>query len=768
MDPTPGTLRAAIEEIEADSESAPASSQDYVVVIAPEAGTITLDNAIELALDEGARSFTLRGDDGATGTIDLNGNDFALENAEPIERVAFSGLSVSNGVSFLAESDSTGSVSLEDVTFSAVDYIYFSATADIAATRVRAENGHVELSGDSDGGAPVALTVSDSSFASAPVHADLAPGNVTITGSSFTGAEDDIALEVSGYEEDEAIQNFTLSGSTFSGNESDALHLTETLNATISDTVFESNEGESAAHIEGPEDFGSLNLLVTGSRFASNDVNFGPLRVTGTLNAATVATTEFSENWGEQSGGVHFDGTTADTDRDTGGEALLTPRTLRFEDNTVTGNGSGHSGSVDPGQWLQYEGATVNVDRNFFSGNSSVESAADFHAEKLGEGFENSEERLSFTGNTLAGSTGAPGAGQAISIGWVHAADIALTNNTFDVPSSPEPALYIDDLDSEGSLGIAHNTFAGGGVAIDYYEVHDPSPISVTSTVFDTPGDPFTAECECEPALTESDVVTRSASALLPDAALASEQEIALAPLADNGGPTQTRLPGDGSVLLGAAQQTPTAALDQRGVARPAGPGSDIGAVEQNAGAVALDADITVVEGSDVVIPVDRTGADGLPLDLPTQVTLRAVDGTAIEGVDFTGASATAAFPAGTAPSASEQRETVTIPTVARAGSQGTRAFTVEIASTTNGAAVGTPETITVTITDKKNGGNGDGDGDNGGGTDNGTGGGKKPTGPIAQTGGDGSFLPWAIGGGILLLAAGSALVARRRITEEA
>jgi hypothetical protein len=54
---------------------------------------------------------------------------------------------------------------------------------------------------------------------------------------------------------------------------------------------------------------------------------------------------------------------------------------------------------------------------------------------------------------------------------------------------------------------------------------------------------------------------------------------VALGALADNGGPVPTQLPGPGSVLIDAVPSSPLAA-DARGVARPQGPASDIGAVE--------------------------------------------------------------------------------------------------------------------------------------------------------------------------------------------
>jgi hypothetical protein len=54
---------------------------------------------------------------------------------------------------------------------------------------------------------------------------------------------------------------------------------------------------------------------------------------------------------------------------------------------------------------------------------------------------------------------------------------------------------------------------------------------------------------------------------------------VALGALADNGGPVPTQLPGPGSVLVDAVPDSPLT-VDARGVARPQGPASDVGAVE--------------------------------------------------------------------------------------------------------------------------------------------------------------------------------------------
>ncbi|MEZ5209162.1 MAG: choice-of-anchor Q domain-containing protein [Acidimicrobiales bacterium] len=59
--------------------------------------------------------------------------------------------------------------------------------------------------------------------------------------------------------------------------------------------------------------------------------------------------------------------------------------------------------------------------------------------------------------------------------------------------------------------------------------------------------------------------------------------DVGLGPLADNGGPTLTRLPAPGSPLLDRAVGT-CGPADQRGLPRPQGPACDTGAVERPLG----------------------------------------------------------------------------------------------------------------------------------------------------------------------------------------
>ncbi len=62
-----------------------------------------------------------------------------------------------------------------------------------------------------------------------------------------------------------------------------------------------------------------------------------------------------------------------------------------------------------------------------------------------------------------------------------------------------------------------------------------------------------------------------------------NESSLHLGALADNGGPTQTRLPGAGSTLIGFANATYCATFDQRGYVRPNSATCDTGAVQTTA-----------------------------------------------------------------------------------------------------------------------------------------------------------------------------------------
>jgi hypothetical protein len=77
-----------------------------------------------------------------------------------------------------------------------------------------------------------------------------------------------------------------------------------------------------------------------------------------------------------------------------------------------------------------------------------------------------------------------------------------------------------------------------------------------------------------------------------------------LGPLADNGGPTRTHLPGPGSPAIDGGTTSGCPATDQRGAARPGGVSCDVGAVE---------ADATVPTTTTTISPTATTTSTTLP-----------------------------------------------------------------------------------------------------------------------------------------------------------
>ena len=761
----PGTLRGAIEAIAADVAGG-GPGKDYVVVIADGIGEISLADDLELLLDDevSINSFTLRNEGGAQAQLDLNGFGFSYNSETLDDRVTLSGLNIRNGNNFTAVPFETGAIDVSNVSFDGIGAVDLHSSATLTLADVSGNSTVIDLAAAPEGAEQVGVQITDSTFVEAPVSVNVPQGVTRVSDSSFTGSTFGTALEVFGELGDGLTGTLLLSDSDISDNQTTGLYVTGVQSTRISGVTATGNSGSSALQIEGGftrED--PASVLITDSVFADNETWLAPLDIEGTANAVTVARTEFSGNVSSRDTALSLGAELSQAVDTNAPDPLLTPKTFRFEHNTVRDNVSRDDSSVTVHEWGHEAGAELAFTSNFFSANSSDARAADITVKRLGDGSQATPNRLSLTANTFAGARGGPGEGQSVLLEDVDTARITLTNNTFDLADSPDSAFRIGNGFGENSVSLEHNTFVGSGVGLSLAE--GQTTASIAATVFDTPTDPFAVDCECDPAVVSADTVTRTASAALGGATVATTEEIALTPLADNGGPTPTRLPGDGSVLHAAALAAPTgaAAADQRGVARPAGPGSDIGAVEAVTGSVHLTSDIVVTEGDDAVIPVTRVGAEGFAFELGADVAIVATDGTASAGVDYTGEGGTVTFPAAGVLAPAEQQSSLVIPTTARDGEQGNRSFTVNIASATNGALIGAPQTITVTIKDATStGGNGNGNG-------NGNGEGGQPPAPgagpqdgLAQSGA--TPAPFMLSAGVLALLAGAAALTARSL----
>jgi predicted outer membrane repeat protein len=216
---------------------------------------------------------------------------------------------------------------------------------------------------------------------------------------------------------------------------------------------------------------------------------------------------------------------------------------VTVSNSTISGNDGGQGGGVGAGGDATITDSTV-------SGNT---------AELSGGGIA-SAATATITNSTITNNTA------GTSGGGVLAADVSLVYATVVSNTAPTGAnIEILQFDSITSFGSVVALPQGGGANCDF----EPAPVTISN------GFNFSDDASC----------------LFTDG---TDQQNAgdpgLAALANNGGPTQTRLPQAGSPLIdaipsGSCQADGASGIttDQRGISRPQINGCDIGAVEARA-----------------------------------------------------------------------------------------------------------------------------------------------------------------------------------------
>lgn len=778
-DPKPGTLRYITQEIYADSDVG-GDVKDYVIEIPEDISLIEMEGDLMVMVQEGARSLAFRGSGADHSLIDMDDNEVHFYAEQAIDSIEVSAVGFTDAHGVVATFEHGGVLTMNEIRTSDIGQVVVSraTSATVNSSIFEGAWWQVYTYEESE------FVVHDSQFIDSSMLLELPGGNAAIYDSRFVRDYGDPVMKVTGTAGNpREVQSFVFDGNTVSGSVESGISLSRVVENRITDSVFEDNLGKSGISVL-PTNVPGASLVVADVTFTGNSYDEAPIMVEGFMNAATLVNSSFSGNRGGLSGVLYFapgfDGQAA-----TPVEGLLEPGSLRVADNTFQDNVSEYESTVTIENWLQQADVDSSVERNVFVDNTSLHGMSDLYISHVGEGDEESRGTLLLRDNTFAGSTSAPGRGQPVSLGSVHGARVDVWNNTFDVEADGEPAIHIGELRSGGGLDIAFATFSGGGVLLEDYDALDRSHVKLQSTVFNTSSDPMVVMCDCDVPLTVTDVVSVASSERVPEAELHTSQEIMLLPLADNGGSTPTMRPDVNSVLLGKSQAAPAVSHDQRGVPRPIGEPSDVGAVQRVTGVVELSTDVTVTEGDNVEIPVVRTGSVGFGFDVDTEVDLVAADGTAKTGVDFTGRGGVVTFASESAALDPAQQEgTLTIPTLARSGVQGDRSFTVTIASTTNSADIGESRQVTVTITDSGSDAGSDSGSDANANVDAGasansasnanaaagaSGGsdvaanGKKPDGDLARTGAEDSNASLAIGALLLLVGAATVLVTRAR-----
>ena len=530
-------------------------------------------------------------------TIEGNGHTIQRDGAAPQFRI----LEV-NGVGA-----NNGDLTLNEATISGGD-------ADTNGGGVRNSNGTVTIenstiSGNSagvDGGGVF------------NVYGTLTIENSTISGNTAAGTWAD-GGGVTNYYGTVTIENSTISGNTVSGNAPDGggvynVYGTLTIeNSTISGnsagddgggvanywgTVSIANSTISGNTAAGTRGGGGMTnyrgtVTINNSTISGNEASGGGGGVCDFYGTVSIENSTISGNTADWGGGVSDvygtvsieNSTISGNTADWGGGVTNYYGTVTINNSTISGNTadwgggvtsyygmvtinnstiSGNTASSDGGGVHNYYG-TVSINHSTISGNTAAGSHGD------GGGVYNCEGTINIENSTISGnSASSDGGGLYSGEGTVNINHSTISGNT---ASSDGGGVYNYD----GSLTINSSIVSGNTATSDGNEVYNDGTVNANDYNLFGDSSENNAQAFFGFAPTGTDINATS------DGANPTSLNDILAPLADNGGPTETHALVPGSPAI---DYIPTGqcnvATDQRGVTRPqpAGGNCDVGAYE--------------------------------------------------------------------------------------------------------------------------------------------------------------------------------------------
>jgi len=488
------------------------------------------------------------------GAIDIDSGDLTVTDSSfdsnraeddggAINTSSGATLSVSNSTFTNNRSGNDGGVGSSDggaINASGDVTISNSTFTGNAAVESDAEGGAIETSSGH-------VAVTDSTFTSNTAGEyggaiRTSSGDITVSGSTFmtNSASDDGGVF------DTDTGSVTISGSTFTENSSDGdggIVDTDTGSVTISDSTFTDNSGQDGG-VVGTQ---SGTVTITDSTLTNNSAVESGGVVDTNGGSVTISDSTLTNNSAVETGGVvdTFSGTVAISDStltnnsavESGGVVDNSSGTVAISDSTFTENSSGNDGGV-----VDTFDGDVTVTRSTFSGNTSGDD-----------------------GGVIGTRTGA----------------ISVTNSTFTNNSATAQGAVIAVEDS-GSASLNFVTASDNTTNIDLSgAVDSDGDGTVTNSILfgNTGGDVI-----ARGTLSASHSLFTSTSSVSPSvsgATLIFGEDPLLGALGNNGGPTQTMMPGEGSPVLGAANPSGAPATDQRGYTRTTNGRADMGAVER-------------------------------------------------------------------------------------------------------------------------------------------------------------------------------------------
>ncbi|HEX6834896.1 MAG TPA: Calx-beta domain-containing protein [Rudaea sp.] len=384
---------------------------------------------------------------------------------------------------------------------------------------------------------------------------------------------------------------------------------------------------------------------------------------------------------------------------------------LTIRNSTITGNSAGDDGG---GMYVEDTGGPLLIENSTFSNNHAADKGGGIYfydpdhdvtirnttisgntAASRGGGiyfYSPDDGVFTITGSTISGNSAASGGGM-----YLYAIDhgLIIENTTITGNTATAGAGGGANIPYPATATIRHTTIAGnsatqGGGGLD---VTGDESLTIVDTILSGNGTDLATGPGASIDVSYSLIQTPGSAAFNDVAGNLLNTDPQLAPLADNGGPTQTMLPAVGSPVVDAGDPAfaPPPSADQRGKARVAGAHTDMGAVEVDGGTIALSsATYSIAEGGgSLTVTIERTGGTD-----PATVAYATSDATASAGSDYTATSGTATFAAGATTA------TFTIPILDDSAVEGDETFSIALSDPSPGAVLGAIANATVTIVD--------------------------------------------------------------------
>jgi hypothetical protein len=344
---------------------------------------------------------------------------------------------------------------------------------------------------------------------------------------------------------------------------------------------------------------------------------------------------------------------------DESGNGLITIRRTVFQSNTATNAAGALQSYFVPGdQGLALENCT-------FTGNSAPNLGGAALVQNNPPG---PFVPVSVVGSTFSGNSGSSGGGIA-----AVRTPVNVTNSTFSGNTSGG-AIF----SGQSTLNLSHVTIAnntGGGLLLDTVSGSIRGSIVANNS-----------GSQCNVPLTNGGFNVQF-PATGSCAAGSVIQDPQLSPLANNGGPTQTRAIGGGSPAFNLVTSgCPPPATDQRGVVRPAN-SCDAGAYEAGGAPSISIANTSVSEGNGGTTPATFTVSLSAAASQTVTVQYSTFNGSAVAGSDYNASSGTVTFPAGST------TQSIGVPVIGDTLDEDDETFGVTLANPVN-ATIATPQAV--------------------------------------------------------------------------